>query len=166
VEDEHTLEGLLREALRDPAPPTAAVARAKGLTAGPLASAFASLAARARNLVAELALDSRQRPALAGFRGGGQGFHLLYRRDRHEVFLEVQTPVRAEDAFLLNAQIDADGVGVGECPIIVLSANSPDPIRQLVSDPEGTFKLKLPAGRYELALGVDPPLLVAGVDLA
>lgn len=166
MDEEQGFSELLREALSEPPPPDRAVARAKALVPGPLAAAWSSILARARNAVAELALDTRSTPSLVGFRGAiGSDFHLLYRRDRNEVFIQVQRRAEPRAPFLLDAQIDADGAGVAGCPIAVVHAGASEPLLELRSSEEGTLRLELPAGRYDLALGLDPPFLVAGVEL-
>lgn len=159
------LPELLRDALAEPLPSAAALGRAKAIMPGPLDAAWSALLSQARAFIAELALDTRARPALAGFRAGpGTGFQILYRSGQHEVFIEIKPP-DGEGHFRLDAQIETGGAGVPGCPIVVARAGTPERLLELRSDPEGSFRLELPAGRYDLALGLDPPFVVAGVEL-
>ncbi|MEX2220014.1 MAG: hypothetical protein WD749_14775 [Phycisphaerales bacterium] len=162
---EHELEQRLGEALSDPAPPPRAVARVRSMMAGPVASAWASILERARALHATILLDTRAHPALVGFRAGvSEGFDVLAASEGRELFLHIrQRPGSA--GFTVKGKVEGAPGAAGVCGIAFFEAGSASLVCDAHTDREGEFGAEVPAGRYDLAVGLDPPFLVPGLAL-
>jgi hypothetical protein len=161
--NEHQLHDLLREALAEPAPPQALEARARRLMPSPIVAGLQSLFERARNLVAEIRVDSRIQPALAGFRGTVQPVQILVQAGHHELFLQVTPASETPGSLRVRGQIESTAASTLACD--VAASDERGPLYATRSREDGTFDLQLPKGRYDLAIGLDPPFLVPSLEL-
>jgi hypothetical protein len=164
--NQHDLERTLRDAVREQAPPDYLVGRVRQMVPGPLAAAVRALLEQARSVVAQIRLDTRTQPALVGFRGRSQNFQLLAVAGQHEVFVQV-TPSSeiTPDAgrLKLRGQIESTTALSLSCDIAATAADGP--LYTTRAHDDGSFELMLPSGRYDLAIGLDPPFLVPGLEL-
>jgi hypothetical protein len=131
-------------------PPAHAVARAKALMPTPRQRGPGPVQ-QAAECIARLIFDSRQAPAMVGFRGTAGDAHLVYASDVGEIDIQIQQPGAEEHPVRIMAQIETDQMHG--------SARLCRPDRSIVAeaavDDRGMFTLEAPAGCYELSITLD-----------
>ncbi len=153
-------------------PPARAVARAKAIFSPPPAEKGPSWWEQLEQVVATLIFDSRLKPALAGYRGTGSGFHLSFESEPGMVDLEAEPIVRssagiaARSSWRLTGQIDAE-TPVSNVGVALVRRGSDRPAAQTMADEEGIFTLEAAPGRYDLYLRHDDSsVLLPDIELA
>lgn len=146
--------------------PVAAMDRAKGLFAqfgprpAPPVERTSPLAAL-RRLVGSVTFDSASGLGLAGARGSGDAYTLVYSSEVAEVDLQVEPAAGADSAgeWQIMGQITpreeptADGVRVG------LATPGDEPPSWVAADAHGYFALRAAPGRYDLLIELPSVLL-------
>jgi hypothetical protein len=162
--NEHELENLLRDALAEPRPPEHALSRVRDLMPGGVATVLAAWLESARNLLAEIRIDTRARPALAGFRSASTQHQVLATAGAAEVFIQIDSNPEAGDAFRLSGQLECPGANLDR-PVAAIRRAGGVVESAVRAGGDGVFEMTLQPGVYDLAIGLDPPFLVPGLDL-
>lgn len=139
------------------APPTATLARAKGLFARRRPTPDAEWLQR---VIARLTFDSRSALALSGARGVGGGYQLSFESRVADVDLELEPPEEpAAGRWQVLGQVVAhEDVPVRMVGLAPLEGTSP--ILQTDADASGFFTLYASPGRYDLLVSLPTALLV------
>ncbi|MFN0136668.1 MAG: anti-sigma factor family protein [Phycisphaerae bacterium] len=124
----------------------------------PKPSVIESWLSQAATAIAALMFDSRQTPALAGFRGSATAIQLSYECDGMTVDLQLE-PADQDDAGIVTSwnvigQIAFDEMRDGG-DVAVVIAQSRQPVAQARTDEHGVFRMTLASGTFDLILHVD-----------
>jgi anti-sigma factor RsiW len=138
----------------DSTPPTAEAVR-RALAAWSERGAAPDWLRQAERIVAAIVFDSRQRLAVAGFRGPASGFQLAYESPRGRVDLQVlPQPQPANDRWRLRGQVSAaDEAAVGD--VALVSSGTEEPVAETTPDEHGRFSVDAAAGEYDLVVELD-----------
>jgi hypothetical protein len=164
--NEQDLERLLNDALAEPGPPDHVLARARKLMPSTAGATLATWIERARTILAEIRIDTRAQPALAGFRNAATHFQLLATSGPAEVFIQVVPMPGSGAPLCLRGQLDSPAAEQSDRPVAAVSQADGTVVALARSGHDGSFELRLRPGCYDLAIGLDPPFLVPGLDLA
>jgi hypothetical protein len=148
------------------APPPRTVARALGLLAEQRPSALAGWLAEGRRIVARLIGDTRAEPALAGFRGQRDGFHHAYDCETATLDLGIAPEgLGVESPWRVRGQVTSkDGTQANSA--VLVRPETGEAVAAAVPDDRGHFRLVVPAGSYDLFVGLRwNTLVVPGVDI-
>jgi len=148
------------------APPPRTVARALGLLAEQRPSALAAWLAGGRRVVARLIGDTRAQPALAGFRGQREGFHHAYDCETAMLDLGIAPEGQGVDSsWRVRGQVTSKDGSQANSAVLVRPATG-EAVAAAVPDDRGHFRLVVPAGSYDLFVGLRwNTLVVPGVDI-
>lgn len=102
-------------------------------------------------IIAAITFDSRTQPALAGYRGGTQGYQLSY--EAPDVDIDVEVRARSEEdesaGGVILGNIAAAG-GAGD--VVLLESGSGAPVLHGRADQRGNFRIEAPQGEYEMGI--------------
>jgi anti-sigma factor RsiW len=104
-----------------------------------------------REIEAGTVLDTRDRVALAGFRGGGDGYQLVLASTAADIDLQVCAPRGGEGRWVVLGQIEQEGVEA-RGTVFVWRPGDEEVTWEVESDEYGVFRLELPAGRYNVSV--------------
>ena len=108
----------------------------------------------ARRILAELVFDSRRPLALAGFRGGMNGYQLAYQTSDATIDLQVSPSAQgAEAVWQVRGQISLRS-GDEVADVVLLEHDTSAVAGRLASDEHGCFKLSAGRGSYDLLVNV------------
>ena len=145
------------------APPASALARAKAIFPAAPADLVRrlDLAEIGKRLIAEVTFDSGGGlvPALAGFRGGGDGRQLMFQADGTVVDLQLEPPADNEPRWRIFGQVDAS---TAESNFVIGLAPVDDNrvAVAVTTDRHGGFTLWAAAGRYNIFVRIAEGLVV------
>ncbi len=148
------------------APPPRTVARALGLLAEQRPSALAGWLAGGRRIVARLIGDTRAQPALAGFRGQRDGSHHAYDCETATLDLGIAPEGQGvESPWRVRGQVTSkDGTQANSA--VLVRPDTGEAVAAAIPDDRGLFRLVVPAGSYDLFVGLRwNTLIVPGVDI-
>ncbi|MBI5863957.1 MAG: hypothetical protein HZB38_05535 [Planctomycetes bacterium] len=129
-----------------------------------IAAAGESWWARASRVIAELVFDSRNQPALAGYRASASaGFQLAYETEGGDVELQFEPGTGDANRWRVIGQVNREESSES-VDIAVLSATDASLVRELRADDSGVFTLDLDAGDYDFCVNVaDRVTVLSGV---
>ena len=158
--------GIVRTAVTPAAwehPSSAAMDRAKGLFAqiGPRPAERSSPLVVLRRLVASVTFDSHAGLGIAGARGLGDAYTLVYSSEVGEVDLQVEPVadpgIRGE--WQIMGQVTPRDEPGPESVRVGLAVSGAEPAEWVTADAHGYFALRTAPGRYDLLITLPPVLL-------
>jgi hypothetical protein len=120
---------------------------------------------RTGRFIAQLIFDSRAQPTLSGFRGRGEGYHLMYASEVGEVDLQV-TRDSAASSKLLEIRGQVSAADAHPTLIHLARRGDEETIREAYTDQQGTFRFDTQPGWYDLRIEfAEKTLLVEDVHI-
>ncbi len=154
------------------APSAAALERARRIFA-PRAAGAANWLSDLKQTLATLLFDSRQQPALAGFRGEFDRVQLAYDCPTMEVELEIEPAVESGGEGRVMGQLTPKSAGdlsaepLSGLRLLLVAGDTHDVLTQCTPDEHGVFELAAPAGSYELVIrSGDEAIVLPDLEIA
>ncbi len=102
-------------------------------------------------LTATALLDTRGAVALAGFRGGAEGYQLVLASDAAEIDIQVRAPRDPGRPWVVLGQIEQEGLEL-RGTVFVWRPGEEEVAWETESDEFGIFRLELPPGTYHMSV--------------